>query len=66
MKYPIEILEHYWNFHEFKPQQEAIIEAVLANEDCIALLPTGGGKSIYTQCNCDRVYIFNSFNARPS
>ena len=49
MKYPIEILEHYWNFHEFKPQQEAIIEAVLANEDCIALLPTGGGKSICFQ-----------------
>ena len=49
MKYPIEILEHYWNFHEFKPQQEAIIEAVLANEDCIVLLPTGGGKSICFQ-----------------
>ena len=49
MKNPIEILEHYWNFSEFKPQQEAIIEAVLANEDCIALLPTGGGKSICFQ-----------------
>ena len=49
MKHPIEILEHYWKFSEFKPQQEAIIEAVLANEDCIALLPTGGGKSICFQ-----------------
>ena len=49
MKYPIELLEHYWNFSEFKPQQEAIIEAVLSNEDCIALLPTGGGKSICFQ-----------------
>jgi ATP-dependent DNA helicase RecQ len=49
MKHPIEILEHYWGFTEFKPQQEAIIEAVLANEDCIALLPTGGGKSICFQ-----------------
>ena len=49
MKHPIELLEHYWNFSEFKPQQEAIIEAVLANEDCIALLPTGGGKSICFQ-----------------
>ena len=49
MKHPIEILELYWNFSEFKPQQEAIIEAVLANEDCIALLPTGGGKSICFQ-----------------
>jgi ATP-dependent DNA helicase RecQ len=49
MKHPIEILEHYWKFSEFKPQQEAIIEAVLANEDCIVLLPTGGGKSICFQ-----------------
>jgi ATP-dependent DNA helicase RecQ len=49
MKHPIEILEQYWKFSEFKPQQEAIIEAVLANEDCIALLPTGGGKSICFQ-----------------
>ena len=49
MKYPIELLEHYWNFSEFRPQQEAIIEAVLSNEDCIALLPTGGGKSICFQ-----------------
>jgi ATP-dependent DNA helicase RecQ len=49
MKHPIELLERYWNFSEFRPQQEAIIEAVLANEDCIALLPTGGGKSICFQ-----------------
>mgnify|MGYP000099067961 CR=1 FL=1 len=49
MKHPIEILEHYWKFSEFKPQQEAIIDAVLTNEDCIALLPTGGGKSICFQ-----------------
>jgi len=49
MKHPIELLEHHWNFSEFRPQQEEIIEAVLANEDCIALLPTGGGKSICFQ-----------------
>lgn len=49
MKHPIQILEHYWGFTQFKPQQEAIIESVLANEDCIALLPTGGGKSICFQ-----------------
>lgn len=49
MKHPIEILEHYWGFSEFKPQQEAIIEAVLTNDDCIALLPTGGGKSVCFQ-----------------
>jgi ATP-dependent DNA helicase RecQ len=49
MKHPIELLEHYWKFSAFKPLQEEIIEAVLANEDCIALLPTGGGKSICFQ-----------------
>ena len=49
MKHPIELLEHYWKFSEFKPQQEEIIEAVLANEDCIVLLPTGGGKSVCFQ-----------------
>ena len=49
MKHPIELLEHYWGFSEFKPQQEAIIEAVLANDDCISLLPTGGGKSVCFQ-----------------
>ena len=49
MKHPIELLEHYWKFSAFKQLQEEIIEAVLANEDCIALLPTGGGKSICFQ-----------------
>ncbi len=49
MKHPIEILERYWGFTEFKPQQEAIIDAVLAKDDCIALLPTGGGKSVCFQ-----------------
>ena len=49
MKHPIELLERYWGFSEFKPQQEAIIDAVLAKDDCIALLPTGGGKSVCFQ-----------------
>lgn len=49
MEQPINILERYWNFTAFKPQQEAIIQAVLEGEDTLALLPTGGGKSICFQ-----------------
>lgn len=49
MEHPLNILERYWNFTSFKPQQEAIIESVLAGEDTFALLPTGGGKSICFQ-----------------
>ncbi len=49
MAHPINILERYWKFTEFKPNQEAIINAVLDGEDTFALLPTGGGKSICFQ-----------------
>ncbi len=44
-----EALEQYWGFTTFKPKQEAIIDAVLARKDVIALLPTGGGKSVCYQ-----------------
>jgi len=49
MQHPIQILEHYWNFTNFKPLQEDIINAVLEGEDTFALLPTGGGKSLCFQ-----------------
>lgn len=49
MEHPINILERYWNFTNFKPNQEAIINAVLNGEDTFALLPTGGGKSLCFQ-----------------
>ena len=49
MQHPINILERYWNFTEFKPLQEEIINAVIEGEDTFALLPTGGGKSICFQ-----------------
>lgn len=44
-----EILQKYWGHHSFKPKQEVIINNVLAGNDGIALLPTGGGKSICYQ-----------------
>ncbi|WP_405606142.1 ATP-dependent DNA helicase RecQ [Polaribacter sp. Asnod1-A03] len=44
-----EILKKYWGFSDFRPLQNEIISAVLDQKDVIALLPTGGGKSICFQ-----------------
>lgn len=49
MEQPINILERYWNFTEFRPEQEAIINAIIEGEDTFVLLPTGGGKSLCFQ-----------------
>jgi len=43
------ILKSYWGFDTFRPQQREIIEDVLNGNDTLALLPTGGGKSICFQ-----------------
>ncbi|MCG1036431.1 RecQ family ATP-dependent DNA helicase [Polaribacter sargassicola] len=45
----LEILKKYWGFSNFRPLQNEIITAVLNEKDVIALLPTGGGKSICFQ-----------------
>ena len=44
-----EVLKQYWNFNSFRSPQEEIIRAVLAGHDTLALLPTGGGKSVCFQ-----------------
>ena len=44
-----EILKEYWGHDNFRPLQEDIINAVLDKKDVLALLPTGGGKSICFQ-----------------
>ena len=43
------ILKKYWGHDQFRPLQEKIISAVAENNDVLALLPTGGGKSICFQ-----------------
>ncbi|PIF01197.1 MAG: recombinase RecQ [Maribacter sp.] len=48
-KDPQTILEHYWEFGSFKGSQKTIIDSVLAERDVLALLPTGGGKSLCFQ-----------------
>ena len=43
------ILKEYWGYAEFRPLQEDVINTVLKGSDCLALMPTGGGKSICFQ-----------------
>ncbi len=49
MNQKLTILKQYWKYESFRPGQEDIIDAVLAGHDVLALLPTGGGKSICFQ-----------------
>ena len=43
------ILSKYWGFSKFRALQEDIIQSVLDGKDTLALMPTGGGKSLCFQ-----------------
>jgi ATP-dependent DNA helicase RecQ len=45
----LEVLRRVWGYGGFRPVQGQVVEAVLAGRDVLALLPTGGGKSLCYQ-----------------
>ena len=46
---PIDILSEYWGYSSFRPMQEQIVRSALDGKDVLAILPTGGGKSVCFQ-----------------
>lgn len=46
---PLDILKEYWGYDSFRPKQEEIVSAALDGKDVLAILPTGGGKSVCFQ-----------------
>ena len=49
MKNLHQLLKQYWGYQSFRPLQEDIMNTILQGKDCLALLPTGGGKSLCFQ-----------------
>ena len=45
----LETLKEYWGYDSFRPMQEDIVNAALEDRDVLAMLPTGGGKSVCFQ-----------------
>ena len=45
----LETLKEYWGYDSFRPKQEDIVRAALEGKDVLAILPTGGGKSVCFQ-----------------
>ncbi len=46
---PSEVLKKYWGYDSFRPKQEDIVRTALEGKDVLAILPTGGGKSVCFQ-----------------
>ena len=46
---PLDVLREYWGYDSFRSKQEDIVRAALEGKDVLAILPTGGGKSVCFQ-----------------
>ncbi len=46
---PLDVLKEYWGYESFRSRQEEIVRAALDGRDVLAILPTGGGKSVCFQ-----------------
>ena len=46
---PLDVLKEYWGYGSFRPMQEEIVTAAAEGKDVLAILPTGGGKSVCFQ-----------------
>ena len=46
---PADVLREYWGYDNFRPMQEEIIRAAIEGKDVLAIMPTGGGKSVCFQ-----------------
>ena len=46
---PVDVLREHWGYDSFRPKQEEIVLAALDGKDVLAILPTGGGKSVCFQ-----------------
>lgn len=44
-----QLLQEYFGFREFLEGQEAVVQAILDGNDCLVIMPTGGGKSLCFQ-----------------
>ena len=45
----LELLQRYFGYNSFRPNQEAVIDDLLNGKDVVGIMPTGGGKSLCFQ-----------------